>query len=113
MTPQQEIALRDAMMNLAERENRRMRMVCRPARPNSGSGAVYEGTVIDRVADALSDNLMTVKDICDLTDAKRSAVNSAFRKLLREGQARRLLVGREYLWARTANASRATNRRLP
>lgn len=105
MTPAQEIALRKAMMILAERENRRMRMVCRPAHPNSGSGADYENTVVDRVADALSDNLMTVKEICDLTDARRSGVNSALRKLLHEGKARRVFVRREYLWARSAGAS--------
>ncbi|NBT50449.1 MAG: hypothetical protein EBT12_02640 [Marivivens sp.] len=49
MTPQQEIALREAMMKLAERENRRMRMVCRPAHPTAARRKSAQGFCAARI----------------------------------------------------------------
>lgn len=108
MTPQQEIALREGMAIHAERENRRMRMICRPVHPNAGKHD-YGETTRHKVWATLTGVPLTSDQIADAIGANRSTVQGLLRSMVRTGAAVQETTNGVHRWsragARTAGAS--------
>jgi|DEB0MinimDraft_6_1074348.scaffolds.fasta_scaffold22367_1 predicted Rossmann fold nucleotide-binding protein DprA/Smf involved in DNA uptake len=98
MTPAQEIALREAMMILAERENRRMRMVCHPTHPNWRRND-YGETTRHRVWNALGSAPLTSDQIADAIGATRKNVSGILRSMVRNGAVVQTCDDGVYRWS--------------
>lgn len=99
MNPAQEIALREGMAIHAERENRRMRMVCRPAHPNAGKHD-YGETTRHKVWATLTGVPLTSNQVADAIGANRSTVQGLLNSMTRAGAAVKTREGNVNRWSR-------------
>lgn len=99
MNPAQEIALREGMAIYAERENRRMRVVCRPVHPNAGKYDFGE-TTRSKVWNTLTGVPLTSEQIADAIGANRRTVQGILRAMVRSGAAIQETTNGVHRWSR-------------